>query len=149
MNKATLIGLILACVACSGQAVTTIKTTEQNLCDDYRQGFAIAIIGNSTADDSEWYADWSAYLNDFITNNKETFKVYRESQLDNIELPIYSVAFSKQSRTSYLLQETIEPQYYEYVAADYLRASIADHVAPFKPLTHEIDLVKQLCDSLK
>ena len=143
--------ILLGCLAfyimgSTGVVIAEQTSLEKQLCDDYNNDQAVVIIGNVPLEESQWYADWSSTLNSFVASNNEFFNVYKANQLTHTELKNYSVLFSKKSKQSYLLEEVVEPQSYEYVQLEYTQADIPKHISAFKPDQINNDLVKKICN---
>ncbi|MEL0603444.1 hypothetical protein [Pseudoalteromonas undina] len=143
--------ILLGCFAfslmgCTGVVTAEQTSSEKQLCDDYNNDKAIIIIGSTPFEDSEWYADWSSILNSFVATNSESFHVYRANQFTHADLKNYSVLFSKKSKQSYLLEEVIEQQSYQYVHLEYTQANIPKHISAFKPNQINTNLVSKICN---
>ncbi len=110
---------------------------------DLRNGKVIVLIINSTENqESEQYADWSYYLNEFAAavDDKYSFhKLNTKSLMDLVEgagvyRKAYSIIFMKQKNATYFYNGPIlEPQVYEYIQLAYSKKPIPKHLNSFSP----------------
>lgn len=131
--------------ACNGNAANSLNEHEQALCNAYSAGKIIALVGPSKAEDTEWYADWSAYLNEFIAAHTNELAVEYAEQLTTVKVAPYVVAFSRKGQASYAVEEAVEPQYYEYVWLTYNNQPLPGHIAPFAPTKLAKQPLAKLC----
>ncbi len=110
---------------------------------------AVLIINDLGNDESERYADWSYYLNDFSSSHADEytfFHVDTESmarliyESERFDEP-YSLIFMKSGSPSLFHQRPIlEPQAYEYVELFYAQQAIPAHLHQFAPVETDIRL---------
>jgi hypothetical protein len=112
MLRALLILALLAIHGCSHAG---------SLCAQYKNGSPVIIVSTTENDESELYADWEFYLNNFISKHQEY-----EIKSDINELPPMTVIFAKQGKNSFELLESPEPILYEMINTYYQNHSDKD-----------------------
>ncbi len=110
---------------------------------DLRNGKIIVLIINSTKNqESEQYADWSYYLNNFAgsVSDKYSFHKLDTKSLMNLMKganaykKAYSMIFMKQKNSTYFYNGPIlEPQVYEYIQLAYSKKTIPEYLNSFSP----------------
>jgi hypothetical protein len=105
MLRSLLILSLLAIYGCSHA---------ESICTQYENGSPVIIISTSEDDESELYADWEFYLNNFISKHHEY-----EIKSDIKELQPMTVIFAKQGKNSFELLESPEPILYEMINTYY------------------------------
>ena len=116
--------------------------------EELRSGKAVVLIINSKENqESEQYADWSNYLNDFASKvgDKYTFhKLDTKSLINLIEgaeayTKAYSMIFMQQGKSTYFYKGPIfEPQVYEFIQLTYAGKPLLKHLSHFAPKEIEI-----------
>ncbi|GAL02111.1 hypothetical protein JCM19237_5004 [Photobacterium aphoticum] len=124
--------------------VFALTEAEQLLCQAYQRGDSVVVLGEAPVDDSEWYADWSAYLNEAIATYGESVRVVSAQSVPNFLVDQYSVLMGQRAKPSYVLEEVVEPQVYTYVHAVYTGEAIPEEVKAFKP-QHVDNLFDKVC----
>ncbi|TAA41807.1 hypothetical protein [Corallincola spongiicola] len=141
----TIISVLLLAGSVACEATTSAVKDTAAICQQYNSGDAIAVVGNAKPDDSEWYADWSAYLNDFAMANADKITVYHSSNHPEFNVSDYTVFFAKKGHPSFIISEAVEPQYYEYVAMTYSGEVIPASISAFKAETPKTDEIAVYC----
>ncbi|MFP8966114.1 hypothetical protein ACKC9G_06025 [Pokkaliibacter sp. CJK22405] len=101
----------LAIVTLTGCVSAPTQAT-QDACTRYNNGDALMVLSAHPQDDSEFYADWSYYLNGFEAKHKAYTVLDDDAQIAKTFEP-YSVLFVKKGQPAYLLEKTVEPQFYD------------------------------------
>ena len=142
INRAILVclSLIFASIA-----VPVYADQKSLIKSDLRNGKAVVLIINSKENqESEQYADWSYYLNDFANtagNDYVFHKLNTTSLMNLIEsaksfTQAYSMIFMKQGKNAYFYNGPIvESQVYEYVQLNYSGQTVPKHLHQFAPET--------------
>ena len=134
--------LVVGCMlgfACSSEG----KSEKPEIYQQWSDGKAIVVIVDANEDsDSEHYADWSHYLNEFAEQAGPEFVFHKlaaqagESpvNLEKLKAQPYSILFFKQDEPAYFYQGAIvEPQVYRFVRLRYSNADIPEFLHQFSP----------------
>ena len=140
INRAILVSLSLVFASI---AVPVYADQKSLIKSDLRNGKAVVLIINGKENqESEQYADWSYYLNDFANTVGDEYvfhKLNTTSLMNLIEsaksyTKAYSMIFMKQGKNTYFYNGPIvEPQVYEYVQLNYSSQTVPKHLHQFAP----------------
>ena len=138
---------ILACLSLIFATVSVAVYADQEslIKRDLRNDKVVVLIINSKENqESEQYADWSYYLNDFANAVGDEYVFYKldTTSLANLTeragsyAKAYSMIFMKQGKNTYFYDGPIvEPQVYEYVQLSYSGQTVPKHLHQFAPET--------------
>ena len=123
----------------------TPNTNIREISRAYADGESVLVVvfdEKTAAKNSEAYADWSAYLNDFIPEAKTKFKVIKllpaelTLLIDNasgLKAPYTTLFLNKQHGNFYYPGPVLEPGVYLYVDTLYQQKEISEELALYKP----------------
>ena len=123
---------------------------DKAVCEAFEDNRVVVLIIHDNGDhESESYADWAEYLNDFASSHTEDYRLIKLTQesltrlIDEADRYIapYSMVFLKEGRPSLFYEGPIvEPQTYQYVELFYAGREIPAHLSQFAPLEVEVRL---------
>ena len=139
LTKLSMVFYVFLSLSCSSSAIADI-----NLKKEIASGVAIVLVINANEkDESEQYADWSHYLNQFGKDVGTSYVFHKVSspQLDKLIVgkkeyhEKYSMIFIKKNKPTYFNKGAIlEPQIYEYMKLKYEGKTISpEHLNQFSP----------------
>lgn len=142
---------LTACLLLAASSSAAAGFTE-DVNHDLATGKVIVLIINADETrQSEQYADWSYYLNEFAREAGLVFSFYKVSSDDLASLVTcskrydapYSMIFMRNDEVSLFHEGPIlEPQIYEYVSRFYGGESMPEHLDQFAPPVVQVDLIK-------
>ena len=136
--------LISLFIAISSISFSVSVFADQNLKNELDAGKAIVLVINAIAEpETEQYADWSHYLNQFSSKAGETF-VFHKTTTRKLKDQIYgaekfstnhSMIFMKKGKPSYFYNGPIvEPQVYQFVYLTYQEKPVKpEYLKQFAP----------------
>lgn len=109
---------------------------------DLKNGLSVIVFQMTNKDkSSEQYADWSAYLNDFIASKPGKYKVYETNaafnkKLTNSEISSnsdFTIFIKQDSETYYYDGVIVEPMVYMAVDNQFNKKKVTDMDRAFMP----------------
>lgn len=132
-------------------ANTALADPRDALCETLQNDQTVILIINGLGNhESEQYADWAHYLNEFYNSSHSEEFAYFNVSAASLSTMIedgqqfatsYSMIFMKNGRPSLFHEGPIlEPQAYEYVDLFYAQQAIPAHLHQFAPVETDIRL---------